>query len=215
MKTTAATALLVAALGAFALQAQPPAANPPPVTRNLQPPPPSRLPRLPAGYTVARNLEYGRAGAKILHLDIYYPEKSEKPVPLIVWIHGGAWRSGAKDGDVIPMLPLADGGFAIASVEYRLSQEAVFPAQIFDCKAAARWLRANAAKYNLDPAKFVAGGASAGGHLAALMGASGGVVALEGDVNDLKESTPIQTVGKGLRGCPEGFPASMVQDFLV
>ena len=202
MKTSLPIVLLAAGLGATALLAQPASNNPQSAIRNpqsasapqAQPNQPSRLPRLPAGVLVARNLEYGRAGAKILHLDLYYPERSEKPVPLLVWVHGGAWRTGTKEGDVVPMLPLADGGYAIASVEYRLSQEAVFPAQIYDCKAAVRWLRANASKYNLDPARFAAGGASAGGHLAALLGTSGGVAALEGDVNDLTQSSRVQAV---------------------
>ena len=197
MKTFLPLVLIAASLGGAALLAQPSSNNPPsgPALRaqpaSSQPP---RLPRLPAGVTVARDLEYGRAGAKILHLDLYLPEKSEKPLPLLIWIHGGAWRAGAKEGDVVPMLPLTAGGYAMVSVEYRLSQEAVFPAQIHDCKAAVRWLRANAAKYNLDPARFAAMGASAGGHLAALLGASGGVTALEGDVNDLKQSSRVQAV---------------------
>ena len=173
--------LLLAVLGAINLPAQP--------TTNQ---PPSRS-RLPAGVTAARDLEYGRAGGKILHLDLYYPEKSQNLLPLIIWIHGGAWRTGTKN-DAVPPLPLTAEGYAVASVEYRLSQEAVFLAQIYDCKAAVRWLRANAPRYHLDPAKFAAWGASAGGHLAALLGTSGGVAALEGDVNDLKESSRVQAV---------------------
>lgn len=153
---------------------------------------PSRS-RLPEGVTAMRDLEYGRAGARSLHLDLYLPEKASKALPLIIWIHGGAWRAGSKN-DPVPPLPLAAEGYAVASVEYRLSQEAIFPAQINDCKAAVRWLRANAARYHLDPAKFVAWGASAGGHLAALLGASDGVAALEGDVNNLKESSGVQAV---------------------
>jgi acetyl esterase/lipase len=216
MKISLPLVLFAAGLGASALLAQPSTNNPQSAIRNPQSQavpggtpatagpdgigtlrnpqsPPSRQ-RLPAGVTAVRDLEYGRAGAKVLHLDLYLPANSGKPLPLLVWIHGGAWRSGAKDGDVIPMLPLATNGYAMASVEYRLSQEAIFPAQIYDCKAAIRWLRANAAKYNLDPGRFAAMGASAGGHLAALVGASGGVAALEGDVNDLKESSRVQAV---------------------
>jgi acetyl esterase/lipase len=85
-------------------------------------------------------------------------------------------------------------GYAVAQVGYRFSQEAKFPAQIHDCKAAVRWLRANAKKYNLDSKKFVAWGASAGGHLAALLGVSGGVQDLEGKDNELKESSRVQAV---------------------
>jgi acetyl esterase/lipase len=188
MKIFLQIALLATSLGGPALLAQPVSNTTPSAAQAA-----SRQ-RLPAGVTAVRNLEYGHAGAKVLHLDLFLPEKPEKPLPLIIWIHGGAWRSGSKESDVTPILPLVADGYAMASVEYRLSQEAVFPAQIYDCKGAVRWLRANATKYNLDPARFAAMGESAGGHLAALVGTSGGVAALEGDVNDLKESSRVQAV---------------------
>ena len=101
--------------------------------------------------------------------------------------------AGSKDNRS-PALQFLRNGYAVAQVGYRLSQEAKFPAQIHDCKAAVRWLRANARKYDLDPNRFIAWGASAGGHLVALLGTSGGVEALEGSVNDLKESSRVQTV---------------------
>lgn len=126
-------------------------------------------------------------------LDLYLPEKGDKPLPLIIWIHGGAWMAGSKDGPS-PALRFTANGYAVAQVGYRLSQEAKFPAQIYDCKAAVRWLRANAAKYHLDPNKFIAWGSSAGGHLVALLGTSGGGAELEGNVNDLKESSRVQAV---------------------
>jgi acetyl esterase/lipase len=134
-------------------------------------------------------LEYGKVNGRALRLDLYLPEKADKPLPLIIWIHGGAWLAGSKDGPS-PALRFTANGYAVAQVGYRLSQEAKFPAQIHDCKAAVRWLRANAARHDLDPSKFVAWGssASAGGHLVALLGTSGGVAELEGNDNDLKES---------------------------
>jgi len=101
--------------------------------------------------------------------------------------------SGSKD-DPSPALRFTADGYAVAHVGYRLSQEAKFPAQIQDCKAAVRWLRANAQKYGLDPNKFVVWGASAGGHLVALVGTTGGAEELEGHVNDLKESSRVQAV---------------------
>jgi acetyl esterase/lipase len=101
--------------------------------------------------------------------------------------------AGSKDGPS-PALRFTANGYAVAQVGYSLSQEAKFPAQIHDCKAAVRWLRANAAKYNLDPNKFVAWGGSAGGHLVALLGTSGGVAELEGNDNDLRESSRVQAV---------------------
>ncbi len=104
-------------------------------------------------------------------LDVFYPEKSDKPLPLIVWIHGGAWLGGSKDRS--PAMPFLKDGFAVASVTYRFSRDAVFPAQIQDCKAAIRWLRAHAAEMNIDPKHIGVWGASAGGHLVALLGVAG------------------------------------------
>jgi acetyl esterase/lipase len=148
---------------------------------------------LPPGVEALKDLEYGKGSGRAMLLDLYLPEKRDKPLPLIIWIHGGAWMAGSKN-DPSPALRFTRDGYAVAQVGYRLSQEAKFPAQIHDCKAAVRWLRANAAKYNLDPNKFVAWGGSAGGHLVALLGTSGGVTELEGNDNDLKESSRVQAV---------------------
>lgn len=111
-------------------------------------------------------------------LDLYRPTSGAGPFPTIVWIHGGGWQSGSR-ASVAQILNLVCQGYAIASIDYRLSGEALFPAQIYDVKAAIRFLRANATTYNLDANRFVAAGSSAGGHLAALAGTSGGVAALE------------------------------------
>jgi acetyl esterase/lipase len=154
--------------------------------------PQRRFPLLP-GVKTLKDLEYGKGSGRAMLLDLYLPEKGEKPLPLIIWIHGGAWMGGSKDGPS-PALRFTANGYAVAQVGYRLSQEAKFPAQIYDCKAAVRWLRANAAQYNLDPNKFIAWGGSAGGHLVALLGTSGGVAELEGNVNELKESSRVQAV---------------------
>ncbi len=102
--------------------------------------------------------------------------------PTIVWVHGGAWRAGSKDN--VPVLHWRTRGFAVASVDYRLSPEAPFPAQVHDIKAAIRYLRSRAGELNLDSHRFVIAGASAGGHLAALTGVSDGVTELEGTVGD-------------------------------
>lgn len=125
---------------------------------------PSRISR---GTTVYRNVPYVANGHERQKLDLYLP-KSNKKLPLILWIHGGAFREGSKD-DGAPIEYLAEG-YAVASINYRLSQHALFPAQIEDCKAAVRWLRAHADTYNLDPERFGAWGASAGGHLVAMLG---------------------------------------------
>ena len=155
--------------------------------------PPARQFALPPEVKELKNLEYGRGSGRAMLLDLYLPEKAQKLMPLIIWIHGGAWMAGSKDNPS-PALRFTRDGYAVAQVGYRLSQEAKFPAQIHDCKAAVRWLRANAGKYDLDPNRFVAWGASAGGHLVALLGTSGGAAELEGTVNDLKESSRVQGV---------------------
>jgi acetyl esterase/lipase len=139
-----------------------------------------------------RDLEYARPDGKPQLLDLYLPEKADGPLPVIVWIHGGAWLAGSKNGT--PALPMLARGYAVASVEYRLSQEATFPAQIHDCKAAIRWLRAHAREYGLDADHFGAWGSSAGGHLVALLGTSGGVKELEGNEGNGKYSSRVQAV---------------------
>jgi acetyl esterase/lipase len=106
-------------------------------------------------------------------LDVYVPS-GPAPYPVVVFIHGGAWMSGDKRAEyaagTIPIL--LDAGYAVASINYRLSSEAIFPAQLLDAKAAIRWLRAHADDYGLDPSRFAAAGESAGAHLAALLGTS-------------------------------------------
>ncbi|MBX9687423.1 MAG: alpha/beta hydrolase [Candidatus Obscuribacterales bacterium] len=126
-------------------------------------------------------------------LDLYLPRHpKQEPVPLIVWIHGGAWMSGDKNHP--PLLPILDRGYAVASLNYRLSSQAVHPAQINDCKAAIRFLRKEAKLYDLDPARIGVWGHSAGGHLAALLGTSGGVKELEGELGNNEFSSRVQAV---------------------
>jgi len=124
--------------------------------------------RPPRGVKAIRNLEFARTSGSKLLLDLYVPAASAGPLPVIAWVHGGGWRSGDKEP--CPAVPMAAKGYAVASISYRLSGEAVFPAQIEDCKAAIRWLRANASTYKLDPDRIGAWGSSAGGHLVALLG---------------------------------------------
>jgi len=146
--------------------------------------------RLPEGVTVLRDVNYVTGGHERQKLDLYLP-KTENNLPLIIWIHGGAWRGGSKENPR-PIQYLSDG-YALASINYRLSQHAIFPAQIEDCKAAVRWLRANAEKYKIDPNRFAAWGESAGGHLVAMLGTTGNVKVF--DVGEkLKFSSRIQAV---------------------
>ncbi len=139
-----------------------------------------------------RDLEYARVGEKGLLLDLCLPKDPEGSLPLVVWVHGGAWRGGDKSP--CRAVWMVERGYAVASINYRLSQEAIFPAQIHDCKAAVRWLRAHAEQYRLDPERIGAWGSSAGGHLVALLGTSGDVKELEGEGGNLEFSSRVQAV---------------------
>ena len=131
------------------------------------------------GYDRINNIEYGKVGKHSLLLDLYLPHEVEQ-APLVIWIHGGAWRRGTKDR--MPLLFLVKQGYAIASVDYRLSPTAKFPAQIHDLKAAVRFLRATAEDRNIAKEKIGVAGESAGGHLSALLGVSNHHQQLEGKI---------------------------------
>jgi len=147
---------------------------------------------------VLRDLEYVPGGHERNKLDLYLPQIAgkgglfgKKRLPLIIWVHGGAWMGGDKRG--CPAVRFVQKGYAVASINYRLSQHATYPAQIEDSKAAVRWLRANADKYNLDTKRFGAWGASAGGHLVALLGTTGDVKEFDKGEN-LNVSSKVQAV---------------------
>ena len=132
--------------------------------------------------TFARHtLDFAQVDGHTLKLDLYLPKNRVKS-PLVVYVHGGAWRAGSREG--LPLLGLLNHGWAIASVDYRLSGDAKFPAQIHDIKAAIRFLRAKESAYGYDAKSIAIAGSSAGGHLAALVGVSNGHEALEGDIGD-------------------------------
>ncbi len=118
-----------------------------------------------------RDLPYVTGGGDHQRLDLYLPSGDGPARPLVVWIHGGGWETGSKQS--CPLRRLVSFGYAVASVEYRFSSEAIYPAQIQDCKEALRWLRAHAAEYRIDPARVGVIGESAGGHLVTLLGTTG------------------------------------------
>lgn len=148
---------------------------------------------LSAAPKILRNLPYATSGHERQTLDLHLPESADGPVPLLIWIHGGGWQSGSKEN----ALPLRQGwterGYAVASLNYRFSWQAVFPAPIEDCKSAIRWLRANAEEYGIDPERFGVWGSSAGGHLAALLGTSGDAGGFDAG-DHLDQSSRVQAV---------------------
>ena len=148
---------------------------------------------VPAGVKVERNIPYVTNGSPNQVLDLFLPEQpSDKPLPLMIWIHGGAWMGGDQASP--PVVYLVTRGFAVASVQHRFSSQALWPAQSYDCKAAVRFLRANAVKYGFDPDHFGVGGDSSGGHLAAFVGTSGDAKEMEGDLGNPGISSRVQAV---------------------
>ena len=158
-------------------------------------PPPAHeqpLPRAlpgPGGTRLLLGVPYAAIpGIRPLELDLHLPPESRGPVPVVVFLHGGGWRLGSRHtagpmyrSSPTPFERMAQAGIAVAGVDYRLSGEATFPAQLHDAKAAVRWLRARAAELGIDPDRIAAWGESAGGHLAELLGLVDDA-ALEGDV---------------------------------
>ena len=149
--------------------------------------------QLPPGVKMDRDILYIPDGDEAQRLDLYLPEKNpEQPLPLIVHIHGGGWMGGSKFPS--PYVNMVNRGYVVASVEYRFSQKARFPAQIQDCQAAIRWLRAHCDKYQIDPDHVGVVGGSAGGHLSALVATSGGKKAFQPIGGNDDQSDRVQCV---------------------
>ncbi len=143
---------------------------------------------------VLRDIEIGKVGARVLHADIARPKTPPAvPMPAVMWIHGGGWSAGSHH-DMQQAVRLAGHGYLVLSVEYRLVDEAIWPAQIEDCKLGVRWLREHAASYHVNPDRIGCWGASAGGHLAALMGVTGDKPDLEGKGGSAGCSSRVQAV---------------------
>lgn len=142
---------------------------------------------------VQRDVKFARAGASDLLLDLYLPASAAPAFGIVVWVHGGAWRAGSRAS--VDLVGLTERGWAVASVDYRLSTQARFPAQVHDIKAAIRYLRAHAAEHGYAPERIVVAGSSAGAHLAALVGVSNRHPELEGNIgDDTSTSSDVQAI---------------------
>ncbi len=155
----------------------------------------SRAPTEPAGVRIIRNCTFATVDGKPLQLDLYLPDTYLTPLPIVVWLHGGGWMFGSRDG--CPLADLAQRGYAVASVSYRLStlsSPIAFPAQLHDCKAAVRWLRASAWRFGCDGERIGVWGVSAGAHLAALLGTTAGDAEMDGTLGVTGCSSRVQAV---------------------
>jgi len=130
----------------------------------------NRKPEIPAGVKELKNIEYKNIGGKSLQLDMYIPDGLNKPVPLLVLIHGGAWRSGKRSDYLVYLVDFAKRGYITASVSYRLLADSCYPACVEDLRDALKWLVKSAGVYGYDPDRIALIGGSAGGHLAMLTG---------------------------------------------
>jgi acetyl esterase/lipase len=160
---------------------------------------------------------YAKIGDRELHLNLYRPSKGEGPFPAVVFVHGGGWRAGHRGHFSRQAMYLSSRGYVCACIEYRLSGEARFPAQIEDVKCAIRWMRSEGSKhFGADPGRIAVSGGSAGGHLALLAGTSGGAAELEGAGGWQDQSSAVQCVVafNPAVAFPDGMASDAVSAFL-
>ncbi len=153
-------------------------------------------PQLPTGVSAQYNLVYATLadtpfGKRELHLDLFSPEQKGN-YPALILIHGGGWRSGNKSLEIPLALQITAHGYVTACVEYRLSPEALYPAAVYDIKAAIRYLRTNSDKFNIIPDRIAISGSSAGGQLASLIG-------MTNDLKKFEETERSNTVSSGVQ----------------
>jgi acetyl esterase/lipase len=143
-------------------------------------------------FTVISDVQYCTGGGRPLLMDAFIPKhRNWTPTPAVLWIHGGGWERGDKNGNSGAQM-LANDGFVTASLFYRLSGDSPYPADVEDCKCAIRFLRANAPKYGIDPDRIGVAGASAGGHLAELVATADQSAGLEGNGGWQNVSSKVQ-----------------------
>lgn len=171
---------------------------------------------VPASVRVMRDIAYAAYGSRQLKLDVYVPsnDRPARRVPGILVVRGGGWQAGDKEAFGFIAGRLASEGFVATSIEYRTASEAKYPAAVHDLKAAVRWLRANASKFDVDPDHLGAIGGSAGGHLVALLGTSSEVTSLEGDGGNNNVSSAVQAVVAMACVCDLGVKDNAVRAFI-
>jgi len=149
---------------------------------------------LPESVELIEGVQYGRASDIALRLDLYRPKNISQPTAGLVFIHGGGWAAGRRKDYRYYGIKLAEKGYVVASISYRLRDVAPFPAAVEDAKCAVRWLRAHAEQYQIDPERIAVAGGSAGGHLAMMVGYSSDIPPLEGNGGYPKVSSRVQVV---------------------
>lgn len=166
-------------------------------------------PAVPMELNEFKGIEYKRVGDQSLKLDIYQPQNLNRPTPVLIFIHGGAWKGGKRSDYLRYLIDFALRGYVTATVSYRFSQQAKFPAAVQDVKCAVKWIRAHAHEYNIDPAKIAVIGGSAGGHLAMMIGYSSDMPEFDGECEDDSVSSRVQAV-VNIYG-----PANLTTDFAI
>ena len=151
-------------------------------------------PKVPDTVVFETGVEYSNPDGQHLQLNIARPKSGDGPFPAVVCIHGGGFRAGKRESYDGLVLRLAERGYVALTVTYRLAPKYPFPAAVHDTKAAVRWVRANAAKYKIDPARVGVTGGSAGGHLAQFLGVTAGVSEFEGDGGNAGQSSAVTCV---------------------
>jgi len=150
---------------------------------------------VPGDVELVSDVVFGKGGDRELKMHILKPKKATgESMPVVVFIFGGAWRTGSKDSGIKPLTALAQKGYFCASIEYRFSQEALFPAQLEDCKCAIRFLRSKAGEYHINPDRIGVWGMSSGAYLAALLGTTGDVKDFEGKGGSAEFSSRVNAV---------------------
>lgn len=150
---------------------------------------------MPPGVELIEDVEFGCGGDRVLRMHVVRPTNpTRRPMPVIFFVHGGWWRRGDRSSGIPHLIPLAEKGYFCASVEYRLTDESQWPAQIEDCKCGIRYLRAHADRWGIDPHRIGVWGRSAGGHLAAMLGSTSSVTEFEGSGGWAEQASDVQVV---------------------